>query len=149
MTCLQHLNKCDREIEVGLISANQTEGEEEANWENSSKVDLASHFHCLSSINQGCGPAQNLCHECRKKHVPRRENNCCQMLEFEEEDFRGLHTKPWYQCVSFRCDQRQNIEFYSLKPIVSRRYLLNKMTPPLKPIHALCALTFVLGRNRS
>lgn len=45
---LQHLDERNTQIEVSHISADQTEAEEQANWQDSSRVSLTVHRHLVS-----------------------------------------------------------------------------------------------------
>lgn len=53
---LEHLDKGDGEVEVGQVTANQTETEEETNGDDGAEVDAASHLDILTTI-EDAGPA--------------------------------------------------------------------------------------------
>lgn len=72
---LEHLNKCNTEIQICHITADQTQTEEETNGHNRAEVNTASHLDSLSAIKKGCSASENLGHESRKSQVPCREDN--------------------------------------------------------------------------
>lgn len=42
---LDHLNKCDTEIEIGQVSAYEAQAEEDANGHNGAQVDASGHLN--------------------------------------------------------------------------------------------------------
>lgn len=52
VTYLEHLNEGNAEIEVRLVSTDQAQTEEEANWHYGTEVDTASHLNLLPSIEE-------------------------------------------------------------------------------------------------
>ena len=47
-TYLEHLNEGHTQVQVGLVTADQTHAEEDTNRDNSSQIDTAVHGHLLS-----------------------------------------------------------------------------------------------------
>jgi hypothetical protein len=74
-THLQHLNEGDAQIEIGLVSTDQAQTEEEADREDGAEVDLAGHLDSFASIEKSRGFRQELGHERRKNHVPCRQGD--------------------------------------------------------------------------
>lgn len=72
-TYLEHLDESDTQVQVGHISANQTQTEEETDGNNGAQVDTAGHLHRLTTIEQSSGAGQNLGHQSRECQVP-----CCE-----------------------------------------------------------------------
>lgn len=70
---LEHLNESDTEIQVGNVSADQTQAEEEANGYNRTEVNAASHLDGLAAIKQVGGAGEDLSHEGCECQVP-----CCE-----------------------------------------------------------------------
>ena len=70
MTDLEHLNESDTEVEVGHVTTDQRQAEEEANRHNGTQVDSTGHLDILSSIKEGGGSSQDLGHESAKSQMP-------------------------------------------------------------------------------
>lgn len=50
---LDHLDKCDTEVEVGQVSADQTETEEDTDGNDGSEIDTTSHLNRLATVEKG------------------------------------------------------------------------------------------------
>jgi hypothetical protein len=50
--CLEHLDKGNAEVQVGQVTADQTQAEEDTNGHNGTQVDTARHLHGLATIEQ-------------------------------------------------------------------------------------------------
>lgn len=72
-TYLQHLNKRHTQIQIGDISTDQTEAEEQTDWKDGSSVGFAVHRHLVSGIENGGELGQTLGHDCGEEHVPCRQ----------------------------------------------------------------------------
>jgi hypothetical protein len=59
---LEHLNECYAEVEIGLVTADQTRTKQDSDGDDGSKVDSACHPDCLSAIEECSRPSQNLGH---------------------------------------------------------------------------------------
>lgn len=70
---LQHLDERDREVEVSHVSADEREGEHDANGDNGAQVHLAGHGDLLARIKNGGEAGEDLGHESRETQMP-----CCQ-----------------------------------------------------------------------
>ena len=70
---LEHLDKGDTEVEVGLVTADQAQTEEETDGDNGAEVDASVHGHLLARVEDGGEAGQDLRHDGRKDEVP-----CCQ-----------------------------------------------------------------------
>ena len=70
---LEHLDEGDTEVQVCLVTADQTQTEEETNWHDRTEVHLASHGHLLSRVEDGGEAGEDLGHDGRKYQMP-----CCQ-----------------------------------------------------------------------
>lgn len=70
---LQHLNKRHTQIEIGDISTDQTEAEEQTNGKDGSSVGFAVHRHLVSGIENGRKFGQTLGHDRGEEHVPCRQ----------------------------------------------------------------------------
>lgn len=70
---LQHLNKRHTQIQIGDISTDQTETEEQTNGKDGSSVGFAVHRHLVSGIENGREFGQTLGHDCGEEHVPCRQ----------------------------------------------------------------------------
>lgn len=120
LTYLDHLDEGNREVEVGQVSANEREGEEDTNWDNCAEVDSAVHGHLLSRVQVAGAASQNLGHEGCKTKMPCGQENgeacafvsCCRAMRLERDVRKA--------------------SFFS-----SRMYLLNRMTLELMAIQTL------------
>lgn len=72
-THLEHLNESNTEVKVCLVTADQTQTEEEANWHDRPQVHLAGHGHLLSRVKDGREARKNLRHDGCKDQMP-----CCE-----------------------------------------------------------------------
>lgn len=70
---LQHLNKRHTQIQIGDISTDQTETEEQTNGKDGSSVGFAVHRHLVSGIENGRKLGQTLGHDRGEEHVPCRQ----------------------------------------------------------------------------
>lgn len=70
---LQHLNKRHTQIQIGDISTDQTEAEEQTNGKDGSSVGFAVHRHLVSGIENGGEFGQTLGHDGGEEHVPCRQ----------------------------------------------------------------------------
>lgn len=70
---LQHLNKRHTQIQIGDISTDQTEAEEQTNGKDGSSVGFAVHRHLVSGIENGRKLGQTLGHDRGEEHVPCRQ----------------------------------------------------------------------------
>lgn len=69
-TYLQHLDKGHAQVQVGQVSADQTQTEKCSNWYNGSKVNSASHLDRFAPIEKSCGFGHDLCHDGCKDKMP-------------------------------------------------------------------------------
>lgn len=69
----EHLDKSDAEVQVGDITADQTQTEEETDGDDSTEVDATSHLDGLAAIKQCSGAGEDLGHEGCEGQMP-----CCQ-----------------------------------------------------------------------
>jgi hypothetical protein len=72
-TYLEHLNKSHTQVQVGLVTADQTHAEEDANRDNGSQIDTAVHGHLLSRVKDGGEASEDLGHDSREDQMP-----CCE-----------------------------------------------------------------------
>lgn len=72
---LKHLNKGDREVEVGQVTANQGQGEHDTDWDDSAQVDSASHWDLLPRVQNSGESSETLGHDGRKSQMPCCEDN--------------------------------------------------------------------------
>lgn len=70
---LQHLDKRHTQIQIGDISTDQTEAEEQTNGKDGSSVGFAVHRHLVSGIENGREFGQTLGHHGGEEHVPCRQ----------------------------------------------------------------------------
>ena len=59
---LEHLDKCYTQIEICLVTADQTRTKEDSDGDDGSKVYSARHPDCLSAIEERSRPSQDLGH---------------------------------------------------------------------------------------
>ena len=134
---LDHLDEGDREVEVGEVTADERQREEDTNGNNGSKVDSAVHGNLLSGI-QDCGEtSEDLGADGCKTEMP-----CC------EEDGEACRVMSWYSMAGGLQADSRKFSFFS-----SRMYLLKRMTLELMAIQTLRAryqlpfLPRALGRS--
>lgn len=60
---LQHLDERNAQVEVCLVTTDQTQAEEETDGQDSAQIDFASHLDRLSAIEEGRGSGEDLCHQ--------------------------------------------------------------------------------------
>lgn len=70
---LEHLDESDAEVQVGDITTDQTQTEEETDRNDSTEVDATSHLDGLAAIKQCGGTGEDLGHEGCEGQMP-----CCQ-----------------------------------------------------------------------
>jgi hypothetical protein len=123
-THLEHLNEGDTEVQVCLVTADQTQTEEETYGHNGAQVDFAGHGHLLSRVEDGGEAGEDLGHDGREDQMP-----CC---EEDGEVWQRLLARSWLQLLAAAaggCDVR-NLA-------VSRMYLLKTMVLELRAIQVL------------
>ena len=81
-THLEHLNESNTEVKVCLVTADQTQTEEETNWHDRAEVHFAGHGHLLSRVEDGGKAGEDLGHDGREDQMP-----CC------EEDGKVCHVR--------------------------------------------------------
>ena len=74
-THLEHLDEGDTEVQVCLVTADQTQTEEETNGHNGAQVDFAGHGHFLSRVEDGGEAGEDLGHDGREDQMPCREED--------------------------------------------------------------------------
>jgi hypothetical protein len=72
----KHLDKCNTEIHVRLVPADERQAEEKADWNNGAEVDATSHFHSFAAIKEGRGSREDLRHEGCEGEMPCCEDDC-------------------------------------------------------------------------
>lgn len=72
---LEHLDEGDREVEVGQVTADQTQAEEDTNGHNGSQVYAARHLNRLSAIEHSRPAGHDLGNDGGKGEVVSREND--------------------------------------------------------------------------
>ena len=72
-TYLEHLDKGDTEVEIGLVTADQTHAEEDADRDNRSQINTARHGHLLSRVEDGGEAGEDLGHDGGEDQMP-----CCE-----------------------------------------------------------------------
>lgn len=90
---LQHLNKRHTQIQIGDISTDQTETEEQTNGKDGSSVRFAVHRHLVSGIENGGEFGQTLGHDRGEEHVP------CRQEEWEFCFFFSISISKSTQCI--------------------------------------------------
>lgn len=68
-TNLEHLNEGNTEVEIGQVSADQAQAEEEANGHDSPEVDAPCHLDCLATVKESGVASKNLGHNGCKRQV--------------------------------------------------------------------------------
>ena len=123
LSYLNHLNEGDGEVEVGEVTANERQREEDTNGNNGSKVDSAVHGDLLPRI-QDCGEtSEDLGADGRKTEMP-----CC------EENREACKVMSWNSMAVAQGANLRKFSFFS-----SRMYLLKRMTLELMAIQTLRA----------
>lgn len=69
VTNLKHLDEGNAEVKICEIAADQAQAEEEANRDNRTEVDTASHLDGFSPVKVGRVSGENLGHDGRKAQV--------------------------------------------------------------------------------
>lgn len=72
---LEHLNKGNRQVEVGQVAANQAQTEEEANGDDSAEIDSAGHLDLLATIEDSGPTGEGLGDDGGKDQVVGSEDN--------------------------------------------------------------------------
>ena len=67
---LEHLNKGNTEIEIGHITTDQAQAEEQTDGNNGTEVNPTGHLDCFPAIKEGSCTRENLGHEGRKGQMP-------------------------------------------------------------------------------
>lgn len=116
---LEHLDEGHTEVEVGHVTANQTQTEHHTDGDNRAEVNAAGHLDALAAIEDGGSAGQDLGHDGSEGQVP-----CC------EDDGETC------SMVRIAMSRPQNGGDLR-KPRVSRRYLLNRITVELRVIQVL------------
>jgi hypothetical protein len=62
-THLQHLDKCNTQIQVGLVTADQTQAEKDTNRDNRSQVYAPRHGHLFPGVEDGGEASEELRHD--------------------------------------------------------------------------------------
>lgn len=117
---LEHLDESNREVEIGQVSAYQTQAEEDTDRDNGTDVDTTSHLDSLSAVKKSCASSHYLGNDGRKGQVVCGEDDGVAWIAHMSAKGRGL-SESWHV----------------RKLRVSRSHLLNRMTEELKPIQAL------------
>ena len=68
-TNLEHLDEGNAEVEVGEVTADQAQAEEEADRHDGAEVNTARHLDRLAAIEQSGVPGEQLCHDGREGQV--------------------------------------------------------------------------------
>lgn len=72
---LEHLDESNREVQVGQVTTDQAQAEEDTDRHDGTHVDTASHLNRLASV-ENVGPAsEDLGHDGRESQVVGRQNN--------------------------------------------------------------------------
>jgi hypothetical protein len=104
-THLEHLNEGDTEVQVCLVTADQTQTEEETYGHNGAQVDFAGHGHLLSRVEDGGEPGEDLGHDGREDQMP-----CC---EEDGEVWQRLLARSWLQLLAAAaggCDEFGSVQ---------------------------------------
>lgn len=120
---LEHLDESNREVQVGQVSANQTQTEEQTDGNDSSEIDAAGHLDILAAIKQGGETGHQLGHDSRKKLVVSRQNDgvSCPIVSSMVEGGWVAIARSYYV---------RNLR-------VSRSHLLKRITEELQAIQTL------------
>ena len=70
---LEHLDESHTQVQVCLVTADQTHTEEDADGDNGSQVYAPGHGHLLSRVEDGGEAREELRHDGRKDQMP-----CCE-----------------------------------------------------------------------
>lgn len=144
MTYLQHLDESNREVEVCLVSTDQTEGEEETNRQNGPEVDLASHFYSFSSVNECRRSAEDLGHYGCESHVPCCKDNCWKQLgknvrTIGETTYEILFTKG--QSLTSACiEQAALTETHSIQKVLVEKDNTTTEADPCSVTVRICSV---------
>lgn len=71
------MNEGNGEVEVGLVTADQGQAEEDTNGNDGTEVDTAVHRDLLPRVKNVGEAGQELRHQSRKGQVPCRQENSC------------------------------------------------------------------------
>lgn len=80
-THLEHLDEGNREVQVGLVTADQTQTEEYANGNDGAEVDAAVHRHLLARVQDAGEASEGLGHDGRKGQMPSGQEDGCEVLD--------------------------------------------------------------------
>lgn len=80
-THLEHLDEGNREVQVGLVTADQTQTEEYANGNDGAEVDAAVHRHLLARVQDTGEASEGLGHDGRKGQMPSGQEDGCEVLD--------------------------------------------------------------------
>ena len=120
-TNLEHLNEGDAEVQIGEVTADQAQAEEEADWDDGAQVDAPRHLDRFPAIEQCRVPSEKLCHDGRKGQV-----------EGGQDDRVGCQ-------ISASCSpsSQSSIGVFLPKSSVERIHLLKRITEELREIQTL------------
>jgi hypothetical protein len=74
-TNLEHLDESNAKIEIGQVSADQAQTEEEANGDDSPEVNPSGHLDRLATVKEGGVASKDLGHDGRKREVVGRQDD--------------------------------------------------------------------------
>jgi hypothetical protein len=69
------LNESNAEVEVGQVSTDQAQAEEEANGDDSPEVNPSRHLDRLATVKKGSVASKDLGHDGRKRQVVGRQDD--------------------------------------------------------------------------
>ena len=72
---LEHLDEGNTEVQVGQVTTDQTQAEEDTDGNDGTEVDPAGHLDGLSSIEQSGVSGQQLCRDGREGQVVRGQDD--------------------------------------------------------------------------
>lgn len=83
---LEHLDESNAKVQVGDITADQTQAEKETDGNDSTEVDTTSHLDGLAAIKQCCGTREDLGHERCESQMPCCQDNRCNLVNIVSTD---------------------------------------------------------------
>ena len=94
MSYLEHLDECNAEVEVCLITTYEAQAEENTNGHDGSQVHSTGHLDCLTAIKEGSGPGQDLGDQSRTGETNIRSGHCSRThMKYNTYNARCQHVK--------------------------------------------------------
>nr|POE98597.1 hypothetical protein CFP56_77529 [Quercus suber] len=123
---LEHLDKGDGKIEVSEVTADEGQGEHDADGNDGAKVDAARHGHVLARVEHGGEARHELGHDGGEQQMPCGEEDGCDSGQRD-----GFAQERGQDAPGEVCNVRK------WKPAVLRIHLLKRMTLEEREIQVL------------